>query len=246
MHVSINIDVNRPNLRASRRRVLVALVAVALALPAAAYASHQFTDVPDGHTFHGDIGKAKGAGLTAGCTPSSFCPDANVSRGQMTAFLNRGLGRIARSDISASITSGTQQTGGTVTLRAGNPSGGTQIIYLIASVHATTTAAGCPCELALNIRTSGGAGLGGVHYLDVPAPPAGDAISDENATVQAMIVVPTGVQQTFNFTIAQVYGTNVDIDIAGEFNALAVPFDGLGGNPVLPLSTVDEPAPARR
>lgn len=247
MRVSVSVDIQRPRLGGvSRRRLAAIAVAAVLLIPATAFATHQFTDVPDGHTFHGDIGKAKGAGLTAGCSPTTFCPDESVTRGQMTAFLNRGLGRLVRSEVSAMLVDATSHVAGSVTLRAGNPTGGSQLIFLIASVHAQTTQAGCPCELRIDIRTTGNATLSGPHYLDLPVPPAGDGISDDNATVQAMIAVPTGVSQTFNLTVAQIYGTSPDIDVDGEFHAMAVPFDGFGGNPIIPAAAGDDDAEPRR
>ncbi len=52
---------------------------------------NSFTD-DDGSVFEGDIAKLAAAGITAGCNPpanSKFCPEANVTRGQMAAFLRR-------------------------------------------------------------------------------------------------------------------------------------------------------------
>ena len=53
-----------------------------------------FWDVPDGHLFAADIGWIAGAGVTRGCNPpygDFFCPDRPVTRGEMAAFLVRGL-----------------------------------------------------------------------------------------------------------------------------------------------------------
>jgi hypothetical protein len=49
-----------------------------------------FTDI-DGHTFENDIVWLYESGITTGCAPTLFCPDASVTRGQMAAFLVRGL-----------------------------------------------------------------------------------------------------------------------------------------------------------
>ncbi|MDJ0496946.1 MAG: S-layer homology domain-containing protein [Acidimicrobiia bacterium] len=52
-----------------------------------------FTD-DDGSVFEDDIAKLAAAGITAGCNPPAndqFCPDNNVTRGQMAAFLVRAL-----------------------------------------------------------------------------------------------------------------------------------------------------------
>jgi hypothetical protein len=48
--------------------------------------------VPDSHTFHNDIAWLADAGVTKGCNPpanTEFCPDDNVTRGQMGAFMRR-------------------------------------------------------------------------------------------------------------------------------------------------------------
>ena len=48
----------------------------------------------DGHLFESSIDRIGAAGITAGCNPPAndrFCPDDYVTRGQMAAFLRRGL-----------------------------------------------------------------------------------------------------------------------------------------------------------
>jgi hypothetical protein len=52
-----------------------------------------FTD-DNGHLFEEDIDAIAGAGITKGCNPPSnthFCPDLDVDRGAMAAFLRRAL-----------------------------------------------------------------------------------------------------------------------------------------------------------
>jgi hypothetical protein len=49
----------------------------------------------DGSIFEDHIEKLATAGITRGCNPPTndrFCPFANVTRGQMAAFLGRALG----------------------------------------------------------------------------------------------------------------------------------------------------------
>jgi hypothetical protein len=49
-----------------------------------------FTD--DEASIHeADINSLAASGITAGCTPTQFCPTATVTRGQMAAFLERAL-----------------------------------------------------------------------------------------------------------------------------------------------------------
>jgi hypothetical protein len=72
--------------------VLTAFVAVLVAAPTAVWASHQFTDVPSSHTFHNSIAWMKDNNITVGCNPPAndqYCPDDNVTRGQMSAFMKR-------------------------------------------------------------------------------------------------------------------------------------------------------------
>jgi hypothetical protein len=55
-------------------------------------AATSFVDVPDTHTFSADIQWLADAGVTKGCNPPTndrFCPDDNVTRAQMAAFMHR-------------------------------------------------------------------------------------------------------------------------------------------------------------
>lgn len=66
---------------------LVALVTALLVAPVTAYASHQFSDVPDGHVFHDAIDWMVDNGITSGCGADTYCPGSPVTRGQMAALL---------------------------------------------------------------------------------------------------------------------------------------------------------------
>lgn len=126
------------------RTLLVIVLTAAVVAPVAAFASNQFSDVPNGHTFHDDITWLADNDVTAGCNPpdnTRFCPGDDVTREQMAAFMRRlatkrvvdagtldGLdsGAFARSDQACA--SGDVVTGvaadGTVTCAADNASGG--------------------------------------------------------------------------------------------------------------------------
>lgn len=78
----------------SPRRLLTALLVLGLAVaaPIAVSAAASFVDVPDTHTFSADIQWLADAGVTKGCNPPTndrFCPEGNVTRGQMAAFMHR-------------------------------------------------------------------------------------------------------------------------------------------------------------
>ena len=72
--------------------ILAVVVAVLMAVPLTLYASHQFQDVPNSHTFHTAIDFMAANGITQGCNPpanTNYCPDDPVTRGQMAGFLKR-------------------------------------------------------------------------------------------------------------------------------------------------------------
>lgn len=75
-----------------RSAMTMLLIGVAILVPIAVQASHQFNDVSGSHTFHDDIAWLSDSGVTRGCNPPAndeFCPDDAVTRGQMAAFLKR-------------------------------------------------------------------------------------------------------------------------------------------------------------
>ena len=75
-----------------RKRILVGLTAVMLAIPGITIAGHRVNDVPSSHTFHDDISWLADEGITRGCNPPAndeYCPDEDVTRGQMAAFIRR-------------------------------------------------------------------------------------------------------------------------------------------------------------
>ncbi len=55
-------------------------------------ATATFSDVPVSHPQHRFVEAMVAAGITAGCGGGNFCPDANLTRGQMAVFLSVALG----------------------------------------------------------------------------------------------------------------------------------------------------------
>jgi len=70
------------------RGAMASFLARAFALPATS--TDYFTD-DNGTTHEANINRVKAAGITSGCTPTTYCPTADVTRGQMAAFLRRAL-----------------------------------------------------------------------------------------------------------------------------------------------------------
>lgn len=74
------------------KRTIIIVIAVVLLIPTAAFAvGGKFTD-DDTSIFEESIEWLADAGVTLGCNPpdnDNFCPDDNVTRGQMAAFMQR-------------------------------------------------------------------------------------------------------------------------------------------------------------
>ena len=76
----------------SRVKVIGIVAAIFLLLPVAALAGQRFDDVGDDNIFQADIEWLADAGVTRGCNPpanTEFCPESNVTRQQMAAFMHR-------------------------------------------------------------------------------------------------------------------------------------------------------------
>ena len=50
-----------------------------------------FTDVPPTYLFFADVQKMAEVGITNGCSTTLFCPNDNITRGQMAVFVVRGM-----------------------------------------------------------------------------------------------------------------------------------------------------------
>jgi hypothetical protein len=70
------------------RGAMASFLARAFSLPAA---DHDFFTDDTGTTHEANINRVAAAGITSGCTPTTYCPNSPVTRGQMAAFLRRAL-----------------------------------------------------------------------------------------------------------------------------------------------------------
>jgi hypothetical protein len=79
-------------MKPSRLFSVLALTALGIGLVAPnAGASHQFQDVPDSASYHGDVDFLVTNGITFGCSvsPPLYCPDDPTTRGEAATFLKR-------------------------------------------------------------------------------------------------------------------------------------------------------------
>ena len=230
--------------RLAKRLTRVALIGLMLALPVMVSASHNFRDVPTSHTFHTPISRLFGARLTTGCTATRFCPGANVTRGQMAAFLNRGLGRAAGdwgatgfADDWAAFNDGVLDA---IDLQHGGAPGGTAHVLVTANVSAYTDEGGvCPCELGVSLVNADSGEESPVMFQVLATPaPAHDtepAWYEASASISYLFTVPSGVTHTY-VLVATMFPTltpSPENDAAAEWTISAVylPFGANGGNP---------------
>lgn len=124
--------------------MLVAFAAVLGTSTATAAPCAGFTDIPDSSSFCSNVQWVKNRGVTLGCTATTYCPDAPVTRLAMAAFLNRlGTAQLphyyARSETFAD---STIVTGGVVCGTPGYPvTGYPRVLTAVGSVSHTASTA---------------------------------------------------------------------------------------------------------
>jgi hypothetical protein len=234
-----------------RPLTIVAVVAMLAALPLTVSASHSFTDVPDSNTFHLNIGNLYGARITTGCTATTYCPDAGVTRGQMAAFLNRGLGRMAFDTVLLpdDWTELGDEVFGSVTLRTGGATGGTGYALVSVDIGAYTNENGiCPCEIRVWLTNSATSDTSLTWFAPILSEIAWDGYRDGTLSLHHAFVVPSGTNVTFTLggSILSSLAPSPEFDSEAYYsiNAVYVPFDSVGGNPVIP-GAIAAPATGR-
>lgn len=88
----------------SKTKLLMAVLVMALVVPAAAYATDAWSDVENGKFYHDAVTWAQGNGMTTGCNGGTgFCPDRVVTRGENITFAKRydDLNQVWLADIQA-------------------------------------------------------------------------------------------------------------------------------------------------
>jgi len=73
----------------TKTKLAAVIVAIVALLPATAYATHNFSDVPDGLWFTDSVEWAKTNGITTGVTPTEFKPTNTVTRAESVTFAHR-------------------------------------------------------------------------------------------------------------------------------------------------------------
>jgi S-layer homology domain len=240
-----------PRRRRPRRRYVglaVAALTALLLVPVGVFASHQFTDVPNSNTFHASIGRVKDAGITAGCSPTQFCPNNEVTRGQMAAFLTRVAPRASTSWWpETELVDDSEMLLAQLAVKGAEGAGGTAAVVVNASVSVVTDdVAGCPCTGAFYI-VSDSPGFGSwTQYAtatDINISFEGDEGLEELAvgstSLSVLLTIPSGVTENVYLIGWLDHGSAVFT--YGEMVASVANFDGAGGNVQIPVTSGDRP-----
>lgn len=238
--------------RALRRVTVVGIVALMLAVPVAVSANHLFSDVPTSNTYHTTVARLAGAGITGGCGGGKYCPNAAVTRGQMAAFLNRGLGRGSGGEFGtddddwASILD--YNVAAETTLTSGGGGGGTGHVFATATVSAWTNEDGvCPCEVQAYLTNDSTGESSSTQYdmIGTEEAPADPEVTDStpyaetSLTVSYLFTVASGAQQDILLIVKVIPTTAPTNGLSGYtagIQAVYLPFGAAGGNPVIPAT----------
>jgi hypothetical protein len=235
----------------SRRRpslgLVIMVIALFLSFPAGIIAAHQFSDVPNSHTFHSNIANLYNARITTGCGTGIYCPDLAVSRGQMAGFLNRGFGRATVDSGSITIDGDGGGVVATVSIHTGGASGGTGFVVLAGSGTMRVMGDGiCPCTFGLGLENTAARNFNYETVPDIDSPYGVFFANTKWASASDNFVVQVNSNTDYTFTLR--YDLDVtaestdDITIWGYITAVYVPFGYAGGDDLAPLIVETVPA----
>jgi hypothetical protein len=253
--------------RIPRRLAVLGVAGLLLALPVAVSASHIFSDVPTSNTFHAVISTLYGSRITGGCGGGKYCPNAAVTRGQMAAFLVRGLGRMgSTTDGSGADWSdvmpprgpdpGDDPFAGTtpLTFVHGGGAGGSAYVFATGTIQVFTDEAGvCPCEIQSFLFNNTTGEVSQLYFGMIGsdfAPPdpdftTPDAFAETTMTMSWAFSVNSGVANDYGIAIKVIPTTNPTVDDTDNLfsgwdstlQTVYVPFNEVGGNPTAPSAT---------
>jgi hypothetical protein len=214
----------------ARRRVLSVLLGVtALLVPTLTLAGGSpFSDVSPTNQFYGNIVNMANAGITSGCGGGKFCPKDNVTREQMSAFINRAAPRVSKASFAQPLGNtpgGKAINNGTVASVTVN-SLGNEYLFLSTSFFTLTYAAAgtFPCENGYRFTVDGT--LVGLAYMfdrDLVQPSS--TWATKMISGQEVVAVGPG-----SHTVRLVYkdggGNCSNFPGTGSLSAMVIPFDG--------------------
>ncbi|MDF2729616.1 MAG: S-layer y domain [Acidimicrobiia bacterium] len=218
-----------------KSKLIAVLVVGTLLVPVAVFASHSFNDVPDDHTFHDAIAWMKDNGVTVGCNPpanTNYCPEDNVTRAQMAAFMRR-LAENQVVDAATAVVAGTahEATRSALVTVAGTSSGTATSIATL-----TDLPAGAYVVTGTWVATAHGPGAGGRVVCNLTAGAStGRAIAlitNPDAGQESMASVVTG-------TLAAGDQVNLSCWTEGLAGSISVSSTHVVAHPVMAVESVE-------
>jgi hypothetical protein len=234
-HEAAGPENGRPETGAPRRprrfRMLGRGLALALVLllPTVALASDRFSDVPDSNSFHNVINTVAVAGITKGCTTTTFCPATAVRRDQMTAFIVRAAGRMGR-DTWTNFTPIADQPFAQVTIKTE----GRAFIWANATTYMNLVRGASnffPCQASISMQVDDIADASSIAYGVADSQPTISGSITEQLATQSVKVVNGGTHIVELFYDGLAVGSCGVTLGNGYLTAMVVPFDETGTNP---------------
>jgi hypothetical protein len=213
-----------------RSSLLIAIAIVALIIPATVLAViSPFSDVSPTNTFYNNIVNMANTGITSGCGGGKFCPKDNVTREQMSAFLNRAAPRATSTNfhIPFGQTPGGQAPNGGTVASVTVKSLGNEYLYISTAFFTLTynySPGGIfPCENAYRFKVDGTLVSPASMYDRQLAKPVNTWATTQ---VAGETLTPVGAG---NHTVTLVYyatGSCSNYPGTGSMTVMVIPFDG--------------------
>ena len=211
-----------------RSSLTIAIAIMALIIPATVLAVvSPFSDVSPTNTFYNNIVNMANTGITSGCGGGKFCPKDNVTREQMSAFLNRAAPRATSTNFHSPLgnsVGGQAANGGTVA-SVTVKSLGNEYLYISTAFFATTYdyAGTFPCENAYRFKVDGSF-VGNASMYDRQLAQPVNSWATTQIAGETLTPVTAG-----NHTVTLVYyatGSCSNFPNDGSMTVMVIPFDG--------------------
>jgi hypothetical protein len=218
----------------TRRNVLLVFAIAALGSvfggAAVVWADHQFSDVPDGHSFHDQIGAVVDAGCATGFNDGTFRPGNTPTRGQFAYWLNNCGGRAQYGgSFSSFLNDGDDVRAGLAPARmnVGAQGEGVSIVVVMATGSIDASADG---SVEWSLMSDDGTTSEELTSANdtIYSPPTATINPGSSVTLISAIEVPAGEYRDFSLTVTRADGIPL-ANIRADLVAMAFPFNGNGG-----------------
>ncbi len=255
----------RPSRRRPRALAALAMVVALVAFPLGALATHQYGDVPDSNPFHGDITAITNAGVTSGCGGGNYCPDRNVTRAEMAAFMNRlgalasnktpvvnatkvdgwsanELNRLAYTSNNTTTVDGDAASSGRLTTTITTPGWGYLMITGTSYVYNETSGGTDDANCWLEVDNS--AVSGSNRWVDTQWVSGGAVLDETTCNSSGGYRVCDAATYTVDFEFGSI-GADLNI-LQSSLMVEYIPFDGAGNTPFLSCLIILSPHDASK